>query len=328
VRAFQLTYHDPAHPTLDTDARALAADVDGAHAIGTATVRAGVGFDRASGRSAGSRFDAPLRPRAFASVASRWSGARAAASVAARVDAVRTAGARATASVGVEGRGTIAPFVRVAQAFRVPTLYDQYFASPQRVIVRPLRPEYVVLDAEAGARVSAGRLTASAAAFARVTHDAIVWFPGNFAWSPANAGRERVLGGEGQASLALRALTLDAWAGAYVARLRAGSAIVPTPYVPYGAGGATATLRHGGASLVATLRATGRRPYIDAPVTRDYELPGVALVGVHAAHSLSLFGASALLAIGVDDVGDVRWEPVRGYPTAGRTWTAGLTLQP
>ncbi|HET7456311.1 MAG TPA: TonB-dependent receptor [Gemmatimonadaceae bacterium] len=328
VRAFRLTYHDPSRPTFDTDARAVAADVDAARAVGAATLRAGAGFDRASGTSAGSGFVAPFRPRAFASVAGRWATARAAASAAARVDAVRTAGTRATASLAVEGRGAVAPFARVSQAFRVPTLYDQYFASPQRVIVRPLRPEYVIVDAESGVRAAAGAVSTSAAAFARVTDDAIVWFPGNFAWSPTNAGRERVYGGEGQATLALRWLAVDAWAGAYVPRLSAGSAVVPTPYVPHAAGGATATIHGGPARLVATLRATGRRPYLNAPATRDHELPGVAIVGLHAGATLPVRGATATLDAGVDDVGDVRWEPVRGYPTAGRTWTAGITIQP
>lgn len=328
VRAFGLTYRDPARPSFDSDARAVAADADAARALGPATLRVGAGFDRASGRSGDASFVAPFRPRAFASVATRWTGGRLASALSARVDAVRTAGARATASAGVEGRGRVAPFLRASQAFRVPTLYDEYFSSPQRVLVRPLRPEYVPLDAEAGARAAFGRVTASAAAFARVTHDAIVWFPGNFSWSPSNAGRERVYGAEGQASVVLPWLALDGWAGTYVAHLRTGRATVPTPYVPYAAGGATATLRRGEGTLVGTLRATGRRPYINAPITRDYELPGVALLGVHATYSVPLNGTRASLAAGVDNVGDVRWEPVYAYPAAGRSWTASLTLQP
>jgi outer membrane cobalamin receptor len=218
--------------------------------------------------------------------------------------------------------------VRLAQGFRVPTLYDRYGASAQRLIIRDLRPERVTLDAEFGTRLTTSALSAQAAVFQRLTHDAIVWFPGNFAWSPQNVPRERARGAEGRAAATVGPFELGAWAGTYVTRLDVGPLTMPTPYVPYAAGGGSAVARIASSTVAATLRATGRRPFTGAPAAPDDELPGALLIDLHFSRHVALARQRALISLGADNLGGRQWEPVRGYPAPGRAWSVSLTLDP
>lgn len=345
LRAFGTEYRDPNRPTNAFDASSLSGDVEAARAFGAVAVRAGAGGDRARA----TEVRAQARGRAFAAV--QWSagGARWRASAGVRGDAVGGgAGARLSPSLSGErallgvvaaddARPALVAYARVAQAFRAPTLSDLYFSSPQRIVARPLQPERARLDAELGLRARAGRATAAGALFARRTDDAIVWFPGNFGWSPTNVGEERVHGAEGRAELAalptpLGALSVRGWAGVTVARLRIvrddglGLLVIPTPYVPQAAGGGSVELRRGPAFLAGTLQALARRGFANAPADRTLELPGVALVGARAGVRLGRAAHGALLVLAVDNVGDVEWQSVRRYPMPGRSWSLGLTL--
>jgi outer membrane receptor protein involved in Fe transport len=326
VRAFGTSYRDPAAPVNDFRAASTSADVELARAVGVLSVRAGAGADRATGGSiAGAD-----RLRAFAAAANVLEARAWRVSSAVRVDAIGDAGVQLSPSVGVERPlgASVAVFARAAQAFRAPTLYDLYFAGAQRLVARELRPERVTLDGELGARAALGVLRGAASVFDRRTRDAIVWFPGNFGWSASNVGRERVVGAEARAEATFDAGSVSAWGSLYRARLDADGLTIPTPYVPAAAGGAVATLRAGAASFTGTLQATGRRAYGSGPVSRTYELPGVALAGAHATYAFSLARVPARLTAGVENIGDVEWQSVRAYPAAGRSWSASLTLQP
>jgi outer membrane cobalamin receptor len=163
-------------------------------------------------------------------------------------------------------------------------------------------------------------------AFARRTRDAIVWFPGNFSWSPTNAPVERARGLEVHAAATGLARELDAWAAVYDARLRIGTLVVPTPYVPRAAAGATLAVTRGQWTARVRLAATGRRPFANAPADRSLELPGTLLASAAAGYRVRPL--RALLFLAADNLGDVPWESVRRYPSPGRTWSAGLTIDP
>jgi outer membrane cobalamin receptor len=164
--------------------------------------------------------------------------------------------------------------------------------------------------------------------FERRTRDAIVWFPGNFGWSASNVGRERVRGAEGRLDVEFAHASLSGWGAAYGALLTADRLEIPTPYVPRSAGGAVGTLRLARATLSATVQSTGPRAYGSGPASGAYELPAAVTLGVNAAYRMRLLGARATLSAGVDNATDVEWQSVRFYPTAGRTWSAGLVLTP
>jgi len=111
-------------------------------------------------------------------------------------------------------------FARAAQGFRIPTFYDLHVVSPLGVELRAVAPERVVVDAEGGLRMLEGGVVIQAAAFTRLTRNAIVWLPGSFTWSPRNVEREQVHGAEARGSAASGALRGELWAGAYVTRAR------------------------------------------------------------------------------------------------------------
>jgi outer membrane cobalamin receptor len=186
----------------------------------------------------------------------------------------------------------------------------------------------VVFDAELGARVSRRALTASASAFVRRTRDAIVWFPGTFVWSPRNAGRETVNGAEAHMNLTSASFDGSAWVGMYRTALREGGVTIPTPYVPSAIGGADFHARIARFSLGASMTASSRRPFVTAPRSREFELPGAATVGITAGFTIPIARKNAEVRAGVRDLFDAQIESVRRYPTPGRTWTAGLTISP
>ena len=329
VRALRNAYRDPLHPESDATARSLSADVGASRAAGPLVVRSGVGADRFAADGI-SPIPAVTRARAFAAVDGEARRGPLRATAGLRADAIERAGARPSASAALEAavREGGVLFVRAAQAFRAPTLYDLYFASPLRLVATTLPPERVVLDAEAGARLTSGRVRAEGSLFERRTRDAIVWFPGNFVFSPQSVARERVRGAEGRAELHGSWMTAAAWAGVYHARLAAEPYELPTPYAPYASGGGTLSIRRGPAALTSTLRAFGRRPFRTAPVARRNELPGVAIVDAAVSWETRAGRSRLLVTAGVENAGGVRWESVRSYPSPGRSWTAGVTIEP
>jgi len=327
ARGLATRYRDQLHPESDADARSASVDVEGSRALGPVQLRAGGGADRLRASGA-APIDGAVRRRAFVSAGAgaRRGVARATAGV--RLDGIERAGVRPSASVAAELGDARVLFARVSQAFRAPSLYDLYFASPQRLLPAAVRPERVTLDAELGARLTSARGAVAASVFERRTRDAIVWFPGNFVFSPANVPRERARGAEARAEVRGAWWEAAAWAGAYGTRLDAEPLVLPTPYAPRAAGGGAATARRGPAALTTTLRAFGRRPFRAAPASRRNELPGLALVDVSAGWEADARGARVLVTAGVENVGGVRWESVRSYPSAGRAWSVGVTVEP
>ncbi len=322
LRALDLAIRDPRRPTYRSDAGALALDADAAGVMRNVVVRLGAGAERATGTF----LDAPVRPRAHASVerAVERDALRMVGSV--RGDIVRDGGVHLSPSLAVERDGVVVLFARAAQGFRVPSFYDLYFASQSGVALGDVRPERVLIDAEAGARATRGVATASVSVFARRTRDAIVWFPGFGLWSPQNVHRETARGVEGRVLADTRAWRVDVWGAAYATRSVVDGIEIATPYVPRAAGGASARAFIGQFTVSAALSALGRRQFLLAPASRRTELPGVALGDVALGYRFPLRRASALLTLGVANVADVRWESVRRYPTAGRTVTAALVL--
>ena len=339
ARRFALAYRDPTRPALDANATALASDIEvrGAAAVSARLPslrwRVGGGGDQvnASGDIAQSR------ARGFASTDAMWtSGARRVA-LGARVDAITGAGVRPSFEIAVDQRLSTGWILsaRLSQSVRAPTLYDLYFASPQRLFVKPLNVERILFDAEVGARIDRatpiGQFELSTSLVARDTRDAIVWFPGNFGWSPANVGIERLRGAEARARLMPSWGELSLWMTAYDAELTTGTLRIPTPYVPRLAGGAQWLVRHGRTSLALTSRMAGRRPFTAGPRNAAFELPGVVLLNSAFTHALPSrvlpSGIDARITWSLENATDVAWQSVRGYPSPGRSWAMAFTLR-
>lgn len=346
VRTLEQTYRDPTRPALDSRARVVAADADwrGATTIAPASTlswRAGLGADalRADGNLR------QQRQRAFAALDWRVaaSDARVTGTLGVRTDAIERSGVQPTGSaiitwrlrdeasssargVGVRLTG------RVAQAVRVPTLYDLWFASPQRLSVRALSPERVPLDASFGASARTHArgwvVDGDVQLVARDTRDAIVWFPGNFGWSPANVGREHLRGVEARIAATHHTFAWSAWSSYYDATLRTGGLRIPTPYVPNAQGGMLLRVPSRVAVFAANWRWQGRRPYTAGPRNPAFELPTVALLDLSAAHTWSVGRTQLLASLALDNATDVSWQSVRGFPMPGRSWTAGISITP
>lgn len=339
VRWFGLAYRDPTRPALDTRARAWAVDADWRGAMGPGSWRAGVGGDGLRGNGE----LAQQRARAFVSYAAqRALGTRGLVDVGVRTDVIERAGAQPTTNVGLSWRlherttatgGTrVAAVARAAQAVRVPTLYDLYFSSPQRLVVRPLDPERVTLDASAGITAShnTGALGVSGDLqwVSRDTRNAIVWFPGNFGWSPANVGRETLRGVEARGALHHRAATISGWVTSYDAILHSNGLRIPTPYVPRVASGTQLVLVHRATSLSTNLRYQDRRPFTAGPRNPVFELPAVWLADAALSHHRSVLRTDIMVTLAIENATNARWQSVRGFPMPGRSWSVGLTFQP
>ena len=326
VRTLHMRFANLRAPTLDTDARTLSPDVEmGVSVLGVAW-RAGMGVDRLE---ATALVDAS-RMRGWASAeraftAFGWQG-----SAGVRVDAFEGAGTLASPWLSIERAGRVTPFARLAQAFRAPTLYDLYLAAPQRLAARPLRPERTTLDAEVGlrARFAQGALAATVSAYTRTVDDAIIWFPGNFTWSPSNVGREQAVGAEASLAFTFERGGVTTWGGASRAELDADGFVVPTPYVPQVAGGISMHVAAGPGTWTATAHATGARAFTAAPASAATQLPAVGLLDLAWSRTFSAAGAPMLAAFGVTNLFDARYESVRRFPSVGRAWTLSLTLSP
>ena len=343
VRRLQLRYVDPTRPALDSRAVAWAADAESRGAAHDISWRLGVGVDRLAATGGISQ----RRSRGFAGVQREWAARTAGAwsvAVGARADLIQDSGLLPTASIGVERRIVrvgqqleVTTFVRAARAVRVPTLYDLYFSSPQRLFVRALSPERVDLDASGGLRMAAAaggtRASIEGALVARDTRDAIVWFPGNFGWSPANVGMERLRGVESRAELSWGMASVSGWLTAYNAVLSTGGLRIPTPYVPRLAAGAQLQLHTRSQHATAVWRGMGARPYTAGPRNTDFELAAVSLADFTVAQQLRALPhwpwprLDMLVVFSLENATDASWQSVRGFPSPGRSWAMSFTLQ-
>lgn len=330
VRAFGLDYRDPARPAFDSDADVLAFDLDAQRVVRGVRWQLGAGGDRLRA----SRDVSQTRARVHAALSHRATASGLTVTSGARVDVVQQHGAQPSFSLGLERpHPRITVGVRLAQALRVPTLYDLYFASPQRLTVAALRPERVLADAEAYGRVAlgvvgGGALSAQGALVARDARDAIIWFPGNFGWSPANVGRESLRGGELRLAWDARAAHVSAWSAWYDAELASGALRIPTPYVARASGGVLARVTRGRVSVAPALRAIGSRPFTSGPRAPAFELPAVLLLDAAVSLRHAWPRGHALYTVALDNATDRAWQSVRGFPAPGRSWSVSATLSP
>lgn len=338
TRRFTLAYRDPQQSELDSRAAVWASDLEWRGSVRHGEWRVGAGADALTATGNLSQ----QRSRAFAAWGWRRSAdltSRLGLEAGVRADAIERHGVQPTGSAGLALRvlggaraSSLSVLARGAQAVRVPTLYDLYFASPQRLSVRALAPERVTLDASAGLRGAhergVARLTGELLLVSRDTKDAIVWFPGNFGWSPANVGRERLRGTESRFEYTTTALTVGAWHTWYRSTLRTGALSIPTPYVPQHSAGVQGAWRYRANSLSANVRLQGRRPFTAGPRNPLFELPVVTLTDVAWSRQHIVANTRALVSLSLDNVTNVRWQSVRGFPMPGRGWSAALTLQP
>ncbi|MBA3888966.1 MAG: TonB-dependent receptor [Gemmatimonadaceae bacterium] len=316
-----------AHPAFRVRARSLG--VAAAMPVAWLALESGASIDRVDG----STLARSSRSAAFAGAHAVRDLGRLRASGALRLDVVERSMGRLSPSLVVERPGAVTLAARVGQGFRVPTFYDIYFASPQRITVQPLVPERVALDAEVRASADAGcggvcSVQAAVSLFERRTHDAIVWFPGNVGWSPQNVPEERARGGEVQVAMRRPGVTAKAWGGSYHTMLWDGFLEMRTPYVPYWAGGGVINSDGEHLSTRIQVTYTGRRPFVTGPAIAELELPQVTVVALGIQRHQATERGLLTITLSVDDLLDVRPEFVRRYPTAGRRWTAGLSLSP
>jgi len=338
ARRFDLQYRDPQRPVLDSRATAWATDAEWRGSALRGTWRVGAGADQLEGTGNLSQ----RRTRGFA--AWGWQLTRGASQglvfdAGARTDVVEGNGWQPTGALGATWRvrgsargSSWSLLARGAQAVRVPTLYDVYFASPQRLSVQALDPERVTLDASAGSQAvwqrQRWRAVFEASVVSRETRNAIVWFPGNFGWSPANVGLEQLRGTETRADLTGERLSLAAWHTWYRSELRSGSLLIPTPYVPQHSLAANAAWRVGAHTLSANTRHQGRRPFTAGPRNPLFELPAVTITDIAWSQRHAFARVEATWSLTLDNVTDVQWQSVRGFPMPGRGWSAALTLAP
>lgn len=347
VRRMVLGYRDPARPEWNNTATSQAMDLDLQGATprelarplsGTLSLnwRAGLGVDHLRGSGAITQD----RARGFVATNATWRVGELRLESGVRVDAITKAGVRPSLSIAVEQpwTSTFSSAVRLTQAFRAPTLYDLYAAAPQRVAVTPLNAERVRADVELTSRwhqqTKRGLWQVTAALVARETESAIVWFPANFGWKPANVGAERLQGLEARASHTYRWSTLSAWVTRYDAMLRTDALRIPTPYVPrLAAGGEWIAQRHA-TVLRLGARYLGDRPYTAGPRNPAYQLPAVTLVSVALSHAVPLgamvrrtSGMTPRITWALDNATNAAWQSVRGFPAPGRSWSVSLTLQ-
>jgi outer membrane cobalamin receptor len=340
TRWMGLDYRDPVRPVLDRAASAAASDVEWSGGRRGLTWQLGGGADHLVATGA------IRQRRQRGSVAVGWQSpdtGRTHWELGTRVDAITGAGVVPGGTVAAHhrlwtragGAGTaamVALTARAATAMRAPTLYDLYFAAPQRLAVASLAPERVRADLAAGVHAIAGgnawRWTLAGSAVARTVRDAIVWFPGNFGWSPANVGTETLRGGEASLEVHHRRARVALWGTWYDASLRSGALRIPTPYVASHAGGGQLQGQARGITLTATVRALGRRPFTAGPRAAAFDLPGVTLLDLAMARWVRSGAVDLLMTVALDNATNQAWEPVRGYPAPGRALALSVSWSP
>jgi vitamin B12 transporter len=215
--------------------------------------------------------------------------------------------------------------VRLAagRTFRGPAFADLYYPFDGFVRGNPLlRPEQAwSVDAGVEASLRPG-LVVRATAFWSDVHDLIIYVPdASFVFSPQNVGTASILGAslEAEGTLSPRWITRAAltWM-----RARDTASGLDLPNRPRLSG--TLALTHlwrGGASLTLSAVAVGER-YADAGNT--IRLPAYLTTGLVAQMPLRS-GVGVRLAI--QNLFDVRYEPVQGYPAPGRTLFVDLVVR-
>lgn len=329
ARRLAVSYASADLPDQSFRVDALSGDLEAAWATGAVALRGGAGADRVGG----SRLPRDSRARGFAAATLHERIAGVDATLAVRADLVEHAGAAFTPALTLQRPARVTLTARAAQGFRVPTFYDVYLASPQRITAAVLRPERVTHDLELRAETAlpcgtACRGRAELALFDRRTRDAIVWFPGNVGWSPRNVPVEHARGAELHASAERGDVTAAAWGGRYLTRLWDGYLEMRTPYAPYWSAGATLGARRGPLGARFQLRHLGRRPFVNGPPLPELELGPATVVTAGLQFSRATPLGHSILSLTVDDLADARPELVRRYPSPGRTWAATVTIQP
>ncbi len=339
LKQFVLAYRDPTRPALNTDAQVRSADVELRGATDRGWSRASLAWRLGGGHDDVRATGALLqdRRRGFATAQLRWQERRTHADLGVRADAVDGMSPRLSWSASGDRALSDAwrVYARAAQNLRVPTLYDLYFSSPQRLSVQALRPERVRADLELGSRWSArpsvGRLAFDVALVSRDTRDAIVWFPGNFGWSPANVGREQLRGVELRMQVTPVWGDVSAWTSWYDAELRTGTLNIPVPYVPSIAAGGQWLVHTRGLTGALRWRHMGRRPFSAGPRNPDFELPAVALLDLSLTHALpaalTWSHGRSTITWSIDNAANRAWQSVRGFPSPGRSWAITVTIQ-
>jgi outer membrane cobalamin receptor len=172
------------------------------------------------------------------------------------------------------------------------------------------------------------RLSIDGALVQRVTRNAIIWFPGNFGWSPANVGTESLHGVEARATLSHGPIDVSVWGTAYDPELTSGSLRIPTPYVPAVAGGAVTRAQLGVVQVAASSRWLGPRPFTAGPRDPAFTLPTVFLLDLTTSTRRTMRGRDLLLAASLDNATNRAWQSVRGFPAPGRSWSVAITIRP
>ncbi len=338
VRYLQLRYRDPVRPVLNSNATVRTATIGVSTRWRLLQFAAAVGADEmhATGAIEQSRVTANSSVTTDVEFVGNKLvlGVRADAVTDSRVvPSFNAAVARRLLSPENSWRGaTVDLRARVSQAVRVPTLYDLYFSSPQRITVRALSPERVDYNFELGMGASLPAsllpITVDVALVSRRVRDAIIWFPGNFGWSPANVGREHMQGVEARAAVKMDSVNVDLWYSWYDSELTSGSLLIPVPYVPRSAGGIQTAVRGKVGTISGNARLTGARPFSAGPRDPNYELPSVILLDAAWSHPLSISRYSASLTMSVENIANVRWQSVRGFPEPARQWSMALHFTP
>jgi hypothetical protein len=345
VRLFGLEYRDARRPALNSDADVASVDVQAQqllHETPGVRLRATGGVAADMLRTSANIRQDRWRGFGMTSIDARLTDAWHIAA-GGRLDAVQNHGFTPSFSADVRRSLRVgAVSARIAQSMRVPTLYDLYFASPQRLAVRALDPERVRLDAELGvqavlwhrgspegsARTAPYRVEVDGALSWRDVRDAIVWFPGNFGWSPANVGAERLRGAEARAAWRAPSWTLSSWATWYDSELRTGALRIPTPYVPRTASGAQLEWRQGPWHASTLWRRMDRRPYTVGPRDRRYELPAVSLLDAALGATIAHTRVVTAVTLSINNAANTAWQSVRGFPSPGRAVAISIVFTP
>jgi outer membrane receptor protein involved in Fe transport len=122
--------------------------------------------------------------------------------------------------------------------------------------------------------------------------------------------------------------TVAAWYTGYRTELRSGSLLIPTPYVPRHAMALNGTWRIGPHAVSTNMRYQGRRPFTAGPSNPLFELPAVTIADIAWSRRHAFARVEALWSLTLDNVTNVQWQSVRGFPMPGRGWSAALTLAP
>jgi outer membrane cobalamin receptor len=208
------------------------------------------------------------------------------------------------------------------RTYRGPALADLYYPFDGFVRGNPmLRPEQA-WSADAGAEVVLGGLSLRATAFWSDVRDLIIYVPdASFVFSPQNVGAASMWGG----SLEAEGAIAPGWrvrASATTMRARDAATGLDLPNRPRVQGAIALTRAWaGGASLTAAAVAVGER-FVDT--ANLVKLPAYVTTSLVAHVPV---GAEAGLRVVIQNLFDVRYEPLQGYPAPGRSAFVEFTVR-